>query len=57
MSGSAVPEVPSRWGRQQYGVRQMVGSIDAIEAAPGAASSCTLPAHPPISERVTRRSR
>lgn len=57
MSGSAVPEVPSRWGRQQYGVRQMVGSIDAIEAAPGAASSCTLPANPPISERVIRRSR
>ena len=58
MSGSAVPEVPSRWVRQQYGVRQMMGAIDAIEAAPGAASSCTLlPAHPPISERVTRRSR
>ena len=39
MSGSAVPEVPSRWVRQQYGVRQMMGAIDAIEAAPGAASS------------------
>ena len=57
MSGSAVPEIQSRWARQQYGVRQMVGSIDAIEAAPGAASSRTLLAHTPISERVTRRSR
>ena len=57
MSGSAVPEVTSMWARQQYGVRQMVGSIDAIEAKPGAASSRTLPAYTPIAERVTRRSR